>query len=101
MKLKSFKKGIHPYEGKALSKDLPIQIMNASATMVFPLPTSPSIKRFILFSLAKSFKHSSTAFFWSIVSKKGKEFRKVSNFSSSYSLFNPFILVFFIFKKTI
>ena len=37
MKLKSFKKGIHPYEGKALSKDLPIQIMNASATMVFPL----------------------------------------------------------------
>ncbi len=37
MKLKSFKKGIHPYEGKALSKDSPIQIVNASATMVYPL----------------------------------------------------------------
>ena len=37
MKLKSFKKGIHPYEGKELSKDSAIQIINASATMVFPL----------------------------------------------------------------
>ena len=37
MKLKSFKKGIHPYEGKELSKDSPIQIVNASATMVYPL----------------------------------------------------------------
>lgn len=37
MKLKSFKKGIHPYEGKALSKDSPIQIVNASATMIYPL----------------------------------------------------------------
>lgn len=37
MKLKSFKKGIHPYEGKELSKDSPIQIINASATMVYPL----------------------------------------------------------------
>lgn len=37
MKLKSFKKGIHPYEGKELSKDSPIQIIHASATMVYPL----------------------------------------------------------------
>lgn len=37
MKLKSFKKGIHPYEGKELSKDSPIQIVHASATMVYPL----------------------------------------------------------------
>ncbi|MDE5605346.1 MAG: electron transport complex subunit RsxC [Eubacterium sp.] len=37
MKLKSFKKGIHPYEGKELSKDSPIQIVNASAAMVYPL----------------------------------------------------------------
>ena len=37
MKLKSFKKGVHPYEGKELSKDSPIQIVNASATMIYPL----------------------------------------------------------------
>lgn len=37
MKLKSFKKGIHPYEGKELSKDSPIQIVNASAAMIYPL----------------------------------------------------------------
>lgn len=37
MKLKSFKKGVHPYEGKELSKDSPIQIVHASATMIYPL----------------------------------------------------------------
>lgn len=35
--LKTFKKGVHPYEGKELSKDCPIQCIEAEAVMVYPL----------------------------------------------------------------
>lgn len=37
MKQKSFKKGVHPYEGKELSKDSPIQCIDAEDVMVYPL----------------------------------------------------------------
>lgn len=37
MKLKTFKKGVHPFEGKNLSKDSPIRNVPAAAEMVFPL----------------------------------------------------------------
>ncbi|MDE6471313.1 MAG: electron transport complex subunit RsxC [Eubacterium sp.] len=35
--LKTFKKGVHPYEGKELSKDCPIQCIEAESVMVYPL----------------------------------------------------------------
>lgn len=35
--LKTFKKGVHPYEGKELSKDCPIQCIEAETVMVYPL----------------------------------------------------------------
>lgn len=37
MKLKSFKKGVHPYEGKEFSKNCPIQTIDAEDIMVYPL----------------------------------------------------------------
>lgn len=37
MKLKSFKKGAHPYEGKELAKDSPIRRIPAQDLMVYPL----------------------------------------------------------------
>lgn len=37
MKLKSFRKGIHPYEGKELSMDCAIQCIDAEDIMVYPL----------------------------------------------------------------
>lgn len=40
MKLKTFKKGIHPYEGKELSKDCPIKSVPAAEEMVYPLSQS-------------------------------------------------------------
>lgn len=40
MKLKSFKKGVHPYDGKELSKDCEIRKIPASAQMVYPLSQS-------------------------------------------------------------
>lgn len=40
MKLKSFKKGAHPYDGKELSKDCAIKEITAGAQMVYPLSQS-------------------------------------------------------------
>ena len=37
MKLKSFRKGVHPYEGKELSMDCAIQCIDAEDVMVYPL----------------------------------------------------------------
>lgn len=37
MSKKSFKKGVHPYEGKELSKDCPIKSISADNVMVYPL----------------------------------------------------------------
>ena len=37
MKLKSFRKGVHPYEGKELSMDCAIQYIDAEDVMVYPL----------------------------------------------------------------
>lgn len=37
MSKKSFKKGIHPYEGKELSKDCPIKGIDADSEMVYPV----------------------------------------------------------------
>lgn len=37
MSKKSFKKGVHPYEGKELSKDCPIKSISADDVMVYPL----------------------------------------------------------------
>lgn len=37
MSIKSFKKGVHPYEGKELSKDCPIKSISADDIMVYPL----------------------------------------------------------------
>lgn len=37
MKLKTFKKGVHPYEGKELSKDCVIKSIEAEDIMVYPL----------------------------------------------------------------
>ncbi|MCH5321271.1 MAG: electron transport complex subunit RsxC [Eubacterium sp.] len=37
MKQKSFKKGVHPYEGKSLSENCPIQCISAEKIMVYPL----------------------------------------------------------------
>ena len=37
MKLKTFKRGVHPYGGKDISKDCPIQPLAAEDEMVFPL----------------------------------------------------------------
>lgn len=34
---KALKKGLHPYEGKELSKDCPITTVNASSVMIYPL----------------------------------------------------------------
>lgn len=34
---KAFKNGVHPFEGKDFSKDVPIKSVNASAEMVYPL----------------------------------------------------------------
>lgn len=40
MKLKSFKKGVHPYDGKELSKDCEIRKVSAGAQMIYPLSQS-------------------------------------------------------------
>lgn len=40
MKLKSFKKGVHPYDGKELSKDCEIRKVPAGAQMIYPLSQS-------------------------------------------------------------
>lgn len=40
MKLKSFKKGVHPYGGKELSKDCEIKSISAGSVMVYPLSQS-------------------------------------------------------------
>lgn len=40
MKLKSFKKGVHPYGGKELSKDCEIKSITAGSVMVYPLSQS-------------------------------------------------------------
>lgn len=40
MKLKSFKKGVHPYGGKELSKDCEIKSIAAGSLMVYPLSQS-------------------------------------------------------------
>lgn len=40
MKLKSFKKGVHPYDGKELSKDCEIRKVSAGTQMVYPLSQS-------------------------------------------------------------
>lgn len=40
MKLKSFKKGVHPYGGKELSKDCEIKSIAAGSVMVYPLSQS-------------------------------------------------------------
>lgn len=37
MKQKSFKRGVHPYEGKELSMNCPIQCIDAEDVMVYPL----------------------------------------------------------------
>ena len=37
MKLKTFKGGIHPYDGKEYTKNIPIKSMSASQEVVFPL----------------------------------------------------------------
>ncbi len=37
MKLFSFRGGIHPYDGKAMSKDLPIAEAKAGKELVYPL----------------------------------------------------------------
>lgn len=37
MKLKTFKGGIHPYDGKEYTKNIPIKTINASQEVVFPL----------------------------------------------------------------
>lgn len=37
MSKKSFKKGIHPYEGKELSQDCPIKAIDAAGEMVYPV----------------------------------------------------------------
>lgn len=37
MKLKSFKKGVHPFEGKALSSDCAVKSISASDVLVYPL----------------------------------------------------------------
>ena len=36
MKLKSFKKGVHPYGGKELSKDCEIKSIAAGSVLVYP-----------------------------------------------------------------
>lgn len=51
MKLKSFRKGVHPYQGKELSRDCPIKAVPASELMVYPLsqsigaPAKPSVQK--------------------------------------------------------
>ena len=40
MKLKSFKKGVHPYDGKELSKDCEIKRIPAGAQLIYPLSQS-------------------------------------------------------------
>lgn len=40
MKLKSFKKGVHPYGGKELSKDCEIKSITAGSVLVYPLSQS-------------------------------------------------------------
>ncbi len=40
MKLKSFKKGVHPYGGKELSKDCEIKSIAAGSVLVYPLSQS-------------------------------------------------------------
>lgn len=40
MNLKSFKKGVHPYDGKELSKDCEIKSITAGSMMVYPLSQS-------------------------------------------------------------
>lgn len=40
MKLKSFKKGVHPYDGKELAKDCAIKSISAGAELVYPLSQS-------------------------------------------------------------
>jgi electron transport complex protein RnfC len=37
MKQKSFKKGVHPYDGKEFSMDCPIKVIGADDVMVYPL----------------------------------------------------------------
>lgn len=37
MKRKTFKGGAHPYDGKKMSKDCPIEILNPGDTLVYPL----------------------------------------------------------------
>ncbi len=37
MKLKTFKRGIHPYDGKALSADSPVRAISAEGEMIYPL----------------------------------------------------------------
>lgn len=50
MSKKSFKKGIHPYEGKELTKDSPIKAISAAAIMTYPMrqsigaPAKPVVK---------------------------------------------------------
>lgn len=51
MKLKTFKKGVHPYDGKELSKDIEIKTISATDEMVFPLsqsigaPSKPCVEK--------------------------------------------------------
>lgn len=37
MKRKTFKGGVHPYDGKKMSRDCPIEILNPGDTLVYPL----------------------------------------------------------------
>ena len=37
MGLKTFKGGVHPYDGKDLSKEKPIKVLMPQGEMVFPL----------------------------------------------------------------
>jgi len=37
LKRKTFKGGAHPYDGKKMSRDCPIEILNPGDTLVYPL----------------------------------------------------------------
>ena len=55
----TFRGGVHPYEGKELSKDLPIKTVMPKGDMVFPMsqhigaPATPVVEKVIKCSLDK------------------------------------------------
>lgn len=55
----TFRGGVHPYEGKELSKDLPIKTVMPKGDMVFPMsqhigaPATPVVQKVIKYLLDK------------------------------------------------